>query len=98
MDDFYQFYLSEHRNITNRRLHFLGTFLALVSIVLFFFYLNYWFLLGGVLIGYGPAWIGHFFFEKNKPASFKHPIKSFVCDWRMFFDIIRGKVSIKGEC
>lgn len=48
----------------------------------------------GVLAGYTCAWVGHFMFEKNKPASFKQPIYSFISDWRMFKDIITGRLSL----
>jgi len=44
--------------------------------------------------GYGFAWIGHFFFEKNKPATFKYPLYSFCSDFIMYWDILRGKVKI----
>ncbi len=42
--------------------------------------------------GYGFAWVGHFFFEKNRPATFQHPLYSFMGDWVMFADILRGRV------
>jgi hypothetical protein len=51
----------------------------------------------GVLAGYGCAWIGHFVFEKNRPASFKQPVYSFISDWKMFIDILRGRVSLKSK-
>jgi len=49
------------------------------------------------VIGYGFAWVGHFFFEKNRPATFKHPLYSLMGDWVMFKDILTGKISLKGE-
>ena len=51
-----------------------------------------WWLLAALLCGYGFAWVGHFFFEKNRPATFKHPFYSFVGDWVMFKDILTGKI------
>ena len=48
----------------------------------------------GLLSGYGFAWVGHFVFEKNRPASFKRPLWSFMGDWRMYFDIWTGKVPV----
>ena len=54
---------------------------------------NAWWLLGALFCGYGFAWVGHFFFEKNRPATFKHPLYSFAGDWVMFKDILLGKVS-----
>jgi len=90
--EFYPFYLSEHRNRTCRRLHFLGASLSLVCLALFLATLNGWWILAGLLCGYGFAWIGHFVFEKNQPASFKQPLYSFMGDWVMYGQIWRGKI------
>ena len=93
--EFYRFYLTEHRNITSRRLHAVGS-----SLGIYFFskairqrkakYVVY-----GLVSGYACAWVGHFIFEKNKPASFKQPLYSFISDWRMLSDILRGNLSLK---
>ena len=82
--EFYPFYLSEHKNLTNRSLHFVGTSLSLVNIFLALQTGNLIFMLIGILFGYGFAWVGHFFFEKNKPASFNYPVWSFMGDWVMY--------------
>ncbi len=92
--EFYPFYLSEHANRNCRRLHFVGTSLSLVCLVALLWTGNPWWLLAGVLAGYAFAWIGHFGFEKNRPASFKRPLYSLMGDWAMYFDIWRGKVKI----
>ncbi len=91
-DEFYPFYLAEHRNPTCRRLHFLGS--ALVLVLLGYILASaQWALLGLVpAVGYGFAWVGHFLFEKNRPATFRYPVYSFMGDWVMFKDIITGKV------
>ena len=86
---FYPYYLLEHVNPVCRKLHFLGTLGVIILIIISFFNIN--FLLLVPLCGYGFAWIGHFFFEKNQPATFKHPIYSLIGDWVMFKDIIIGK-------
>ena len=92
MENFYDFYLSQHTNKVCRRLHFVGTLLAFASLVLVI-YLKLWeYLYIPFVFGYLPAWIGHFFFEKNKPATFKHPIKSLLCDFRMFYEMTLGKI------
>jgi len=91
---FYPFYLSEHSNRTCRRLHFAGSTLSLACLGLLLATGNAWWLLAGVLCGYGFAWVGHFGFEKNKPASFKRPLYSFMGDWVMYRDIWAGKVKI----
>ena len=93
--EFYRFYLTEHRNLMSRRLHVVGS-----SLGVYFFskairqrqpkYFVY-----GLLSGYACAWVGHLVFENNKPASFKQPLYSFISDWRMFADVIRGNLSLK---
>ncbi len=90
--EFYPFYLGEHRNRTCRRLHFVGTSIAIVCIVTAVVRDNPWWLLGALVSGYAFAWVGHFFFEKNKPATFKHPFYSFVGDWVMYKDILIGRI------
>lgn len=90
--EFYPFYLSQHQVPLNRRLHFVGTSslpgLLLAAIVS----ANWWWLLFMPLAGYGFAWVGHFVFERNKPATFKYPIYSLVCDFRMYIDMLRGRI------
>lgn len=92
--EFYPFYLAEHSNLTCRRLHFVGSSLVLASLLLFFTTGSWIYLITAPLWGYGFAWIGHFGFEKNKPASFKRPLWSFMGDWVMYKDILTGKVKI----
>jgi hypothetical protein len=92
--EFYRFYLTEHSNLTCRRLPFVGSSLVLASILLFFVTGAWVWLMTAPLWGYGFAWIGHFGFEKNKPASFKRPLYSFMGDWVMYKDILIGKVKI----
>jgi len=92
--DFYPFYLSEHRNRTCRRLHFAGSSLGLICLGLLIATGNWWWLLIGLLCGYAFAWIGHFGFEKNRPASFKQPLYSFMGDWVMYSQIWTGKIKL----
>jgi hypothetical protein len=90
--DFYPFYLSEHSNRGNRRLHFIGTSLGVAAILHSLSTLNFWWLLGGLAAGYGCAWVGHFCIEKNRPATFTYPLYSFMGDWEMWKDILTGKI------
>ena len=90
--DFYPYYLSEHSDSTCRRLHFIGTSVVIVFLVLAIVQLNAWWLLGALFSGYAFAWVGHFFFEKNKPATFKYPFYSFAGDWVMYKDMLIGRV------
>ena len=91
--DFYPFYLTEHSRSGTRRLHFAGTFLVLLTLV-YALASGRWALLWLVpLFGYGFAWVAHFFVERNRPATFQYPLYSLVGDFRMFADILRGRVS-----
>ena len=90
--EFYPFYLSEHANRTSRRLHFTGSCGALLFVVAALARQDARWLLAAVACGYGFAWVGHFFFEKNRPATFQHPFYSLAGDWRMFLDILGGKL------
>ena len=92
--EFYPYYLTEHSNRTSRRLHFLGSLGVLALLAVALATRNPWWLLAALVCGYGFAWVGHFFFEKNRPATFKHPFYSFAGDWVMFKDILVGKVRI----
>ena len=85
--EFYPFYLEEHSNLTCRQLHFVGSTLSLLCLVTLVLTRNPWWLLVGLLCGYGFAWLGHFGFEKNRPASFKRPLYSFMGDWVMYRDM-----------
>ena len=91
--DFYPYYLQEHSNITCRKLHFIGTCGVISLLLLFFFTGNLMLLVALPFIGYGFAWIGHFVFEKNRPATFKHPFYSLLGDFKMFWDILTGKLA-----
>jgi hypothetical protein len=91
--DFYPFYLGEHANPTNRRLHFVGTTLVLALSVAAAALGQPRLLIALPFAGYGFAWVGHFIVEKNRPATFKHPIWSLMGDFRMYADMLTGKVS-----
>ena len=92
--EFYPFYLSEHAHPVCRRLHFVGSLLVLCCIVIAIAAHNAWWLLGAPLCGYGFAWIGHYAFEHNRPATFSYPLYSLAGDWVMFRDILLGRISI----
>ena len=94
---FYDFYLDEHQNIACRRLHFAGSSFGLIGLAKSVKDRSAKPLLKGIAAGYACAWVGHFFFEKNKPASFKFPLKSFASDFRMYGDVLRGNLSLKDK-
>ncbi len=90
--EFYPFYLAEHANRTSRRLHFTGTALVLGVIAGALVTMNLWWLLLVPLVGYGFAWTGHFFFEKNRPATFRYPFYSLAGDYVMFWQMLTGRI------
>ena len=92
--EFYPFYLGEHANPVCRKLHFIGTSLVIVIVLWSIGSRNPALLLLAPVAGYGFAWVGHFFFEKNRPATFTHPVYSLAGDWVMWKDIITGKIRL----
>jgi hypothetical protein len=92
--EFYPFYLSEHANTVSRRLHFVGTSIAAALIVAAIISQKWWLLWLALMQGYMFAWVGHFFFEHNKPATFRYPLFSFMGDWRLWWDVLRRRISL----
>ncbi|AKJ28447.1 DUF962 domain-containing protein [Caldimonas brevitalea] len=92
--EFYPYYLSEHSDRRCRRLHFAGSTLALACLATLLATGQPLWLLAGLACGYGFAWVGHFGFEKNRPASFKRPLYSFMGDWVMYKDIWTGRIKL----
>jgi hypothetical protein len=92
--EFYPFYLSEHGNRMSRRLHFIGTSIALPLAVAAVATQIWWLLAVALVQGYAFAWVGHFFFEHNKPATFKYPGFSLMGDWRLWWEILSGKLRL----
>lgn len=90
--EFYPYYLAEHRNSSCRRLHFVGTSLVIGLLAFAVGSASWGLLLAVPLAGYGFAWAGHLLFEKNRPATFKHPLYSLAGDFVMFRDMLLGKV------
>ena len=90
--DFYPFYLSEHRTTACRRLHFVGTTLVIALSVGALLSTSWRVFALVPLAGYGFAWLGHFAFERNRPATFTHPLYSLAADFVMFRDMLTGKI------
>jgi hypothetical protein len=92
--EFYPFYLTEHANRVSRRLHFIGTSVSLGLLIAAASHHSWALVVLALVQGYALAWIGHFFFEHNRPATFRHPLWSFMGDWRMWWDILRRRVTL----
>ena len=91
-EDFWPFYLSQHRHPWSRWLHFFGTAAAVSWMITSLLLRPSWFPLALVL-GYGPAWVGHFFFEKNRPATFRYPLWSLQGDFKMWGFMVTGRLT-----
>lgn len=90
--EFYPFYLREHRNRTCRRLHVIGSTVVLL-VALGVLVTQHWLgLIALPIVGYGFAWIGHFFFEHNRPATFRHPFYSLLGDWVLWWQTVSGRI------
>lgn len=94
---FYPYYLTEHSKKTTRITHFIGTGLVILLLISALIYQKLLFLAFIPLAGYGFAWVGHFFFEKNKPATFQYPLYSLASDFIMFWHILSFQIDERLE-
>lgn len=90
--DFYPYYLQEHQHPACRALHYCGSTLVLILLAYAIFSRQWHWLWGLPLVGYGFAWVGHFFIEHNKPATFKYPFYSLLGDWVMYAEFLSGRL------
>ena len=96
-NEFYPFYLSEHQNPASRKLHFVGTSIAITLLVVAIVTLTWWLALTAIVQGYALAWTGHFFFERNRPATFRYPAFSLMGDGRMWWDVLTRKLRFSDQ-
>ncbi|MEO0411097.1 MAG: DUF962 domain-containing protein [Pseudomonadota bacterium] len=93
--EFYPFYLGEHSNPRSRALHYVGSSLAPAISVAALIFGPLWLLFTVPVAGYLFAWIGHFFLERNKPATFKHPLWSLMGDYKMLWQALTGTLDTR---
>ncbi len=93
--EFYPFYLGEHTNATCRRLHFIGTSIAAILLLATLVTQHWWLIVVALVEGYAFAWVGHYFFEHNKPATFQYPLFSFIGDWRLWWDVLMQRERLR---
>ena len=94
---FYPYYLAEHRNGWCRLCHLVGSLLSILVVLVSLLTQEYLWVFAAPLFGYGWAWLGHFVFEHNRPATFKYPRFSFIGDWVMLKDILTGQFPLLGS-
>lgn len=93
-EEFYKFYLAKHSNKTNRLLHVIGSTIVLAIAFTAIYHRMFELFLLMPIVGYGFAWVGHSFFEKSTPPTLKYPLWSLKSDFKMYFDILGGKLSL----
>jgi hypothetical protein len=96
-EEFWPFYVSQHSLPATRALHFAGTTMVIAALTIAGVRLSPWWVLAALVLGYGPAWIGHFFLEKNRPATFTHPLWSLRGDFRMWRLMLTGRMGPEVE-
>lgn len=96
-DEFWPFYLSQHSRPVTRGLHFVGSTLAGALVAAAAVRREPLLLVGALVSGYAFAWIGHFGFEKNRPATFQHPLWSLAADWKMWALMATGRLQAELE-
>jgi hypothetical protein len=90
--EFWPHYVAEHSKPTTRLLHLIGTTIGIACALFFIASGRWWLFLLGLIPGYGAAWIGHFFVEKNRPATFQYPLWSFMGDYKMIGMMLTGRM------
>ena len=95
--EFWPFYVREHTRPITRALHFIGSTAVLALTAMAVVTGRPWLFLALPVAGYGCAWIGHFGFERNKPATFKYPLWSFLGDWVMYGKMLSGSMRAEVE-
>lgn len=90
--EFWDFYVAEHAQPLTRLLHFVGTTLGLVLLVWFIKNGTWYYFPVSLAVGYAFAWFSHFVIEKNKPATFKYPLWSFISDYKMMWFMLTGRM------
>ncbi|HMU33264.1 MAG TPA: DUF962 domain-containing protein [Pyrinomonadaceae bacterium] len=91
--EFWEFYLSEHSKPLTRILHFAGTMLGIALLVYFVATGRWYYFPLFFVVGYAFAWSAHFFVEKNRPATFRYPLWSFISDFKMIWLMLTGRMS-----
>lgn len=90
--EFWPHYVRAHSRPGTRALHFVGTLAGWTLLAAAIVLRNPWLVLAGLAVGYAFAWVGHFFVEHNKPATFGHPWWSWLADQKMFAFTLAGRM------
>lgn len=91
-EDFWPYYLREHGKPLTRAFHYGGSTLAILTLIAALSLRSPWLFLAVAAAGYAPAWISHSLIERNRPATFSHPLWSLIADFRMYGLWLMGKL------
>ena len=91
--DFWPYYVLAHRQPTTRIFHSIGTLTGWALVVAAIHYGNWWLILAAIVLPYALAWFSHFFVEHNRPATFGHPLWSWLADQKMVAMMLAGKMN-----
>jgi hypothetical protein len=94
---FWPYYVGQHQSPVCRGLHYLGSTLALLNVAGLVATGQPAFVLAALVSGYGPAWVGHFFVEHNRPATFTYPRWSLMGDFKMYGLFLTGRMGAEVE-
>ena len=95
--EFWPHYVREHTHRGSRRLHFAGTLAVVLLAVGVLATGRWWLALALPAVGYGFAWPGHLLLERNRPATFRHPLWSLAADFKMFALMAAGRMDAEVE-
>lgn len=95
--EFWDFYVAEHSKPLTRILHFAGTTLGIALLIYFVASGRWYFFPLFFVVGYAFAWFAHFVVEKNRPATFKYPVWSFISDFKMIAYMLAGRMGKEVE-
>jgi hypothetical protein len=93
LNEFWPTYLAAHKHPANRKLHAIGTVIAIAMLITGAVQQIWYFYPAAIILGYAFAWTGHFFVEGNRPTTFNHPILSLRADMRLCLLVVTGRFS-----
>ena len=89
-EEFYPEYLAAHRDRRTKIVHTAGLLSGLALGLTGFALRRPALIAGGLALGYLPAFVSHWIFERNQPKTLEHPALSFCGDFVMVYQFLTG--------